>query len=874
MKIHEYNQMMAYLTRPIRVEFSNGGQAIKEKNIQEAIAEFGLEALNAGAKKLGYDNYKAAVGDHNAVRKIKNHLKKYGQVLTEFEARIFGRKNKTATDKLKSKLPKTGAKIVKGDYQRDYSNAELRNLAEEGLYDPYKNTFSEGVPKKQTVTNRIVDIEFADPKIKEEFMKDFKKRYEGTRATSGKRGVDNAALYKKYLSNLTPKTAELALAGLQSSMAEKFGDDYRYKTEGYYAKATKTSDAYLERMANDPQYLKKKARDLANLSTSKGKGLGILQHMYPKRMGDALNKLAIDTTNITKFSEAESILQNLDFEKSKLMNDPIKNKRRIDEIQAIENRIVKGKTVPEITTMSRRVNQYEPIPETKYNVKFDRPGQKGFYGFEKIDTDTLSSKLKGADLSKSVAGLSNEVIDKISFKNAPEEKAKKIIKKLSTKLIDRGEIKFKASAIPGLETLIKTVSSMPDDIKAKRYWTAGLKGLGIAAAPLVVYDGYTAIKEGLPPDEVIARAALGADKILYKGKEILQLTPEEKEARSLIKQDKLKDLNEDQMMGFGFIEGPEVDSDLSLEEAEVKLKEGQDRYADFREERDAARASQRAGIAENIRDNIFGVSLDDITKEYYNQGGRVGFAEGPKDPSKRLFIKGLAALSVLPIVGKYFKLAKSPTAVKAVETAIEKVSGMPDWFQPFVNKVLKMGDDVTDEAATIEREIVKRVDIEDATVDVHYNTATNDVRVEVFGGNKTALDQPLELNYKAPEVIEETGKKTKGEFKAVESKPEAVQTGPDDYDFEAGENVTDVLDDLLSETDYLEGFATGKIRTPAEIKRAKNKAFHRRNMKEDPAQYILEEDMGNFSSPDRKNYETITSLDEIEDLLTITKTKK
>ena len=37
---------------------------------------------------------------------------------------------------------------------------------------------------------------------------------------------------------------------------------------------------------------------------------------------------------------------------------------------------------------------------------------------------------------------------------------------------------------------------------------------------------------------------------------------------------------------------------------------------------------------------------------------------------------------------------------------------------------------------------------------------------------------------------------------------------------------------------------------------------------------IVEEDMGNFSSPDRKNYETITSLDEIEDLLTITKNKK
>ena len=439
-----------------RIPFGLGGQAIKEKNIQEAIAEFGLEALNAGAKKLGYDNYRTVVGDHNAVRKIKNHLKKYGQVISKSEAKIFGRKTKTETDKLKSKIPETGSRIVKGDYQRDYTNGELRDLAEDDLYDPYKNKFAEGVPEKKTVTNRIVDIEFADPKIKEEFMKDFKKRYEGTRATSGKRGVDNAALYKKYLSNLTPKTAELALAGLQSSMAEKFGDDYRYKTEGYYAKATKTSDAYLERMANDPQYLKKKARDLANLSTSKGKGLGILQHMYPKRMGDALNKLAIDTTNITKFSEAESILQNLDFEKSKLMNDPIKNKRRIDEIQAIENRIVKGKTVPEVTSTSRRVNQYEPEAKTKYNVKFDRPGQKGLFGFEKIDTSNFSSKLKGADLSKSIGGTKKDILSQIDFKKVNSENAEQVINIISDEL-KRGGLKISKTQSKGIAKKLSTV---------------------------------------------------------------------------------------------------------------------------------------------------------------------------------------------------------------------------------------------------------------------------------------------------------------------------------------------------------------------------------------------------------------------------------
>jgi hypothetical protein len=258
------------------------------------------------------------------------------------------------------------------------------------------------------------------------------------------------------------------------------------------------------------------------------------------------------------------------------------------------------------------------------------------------------------------------------------------------------------------------------------------------------------------------------------------------------------------------------------------------------------------------------VDIKDVIQEY-NNGGRVGYADGPKDPKRRTIIKGLTALAAVPFIGRYFKLAKPvDKAISGVQTVIEKVKGLPDWFQPFVNKVLKVGKDVTDEAATIEREIVKRVDIEDATVDVHYNTATNDVRVEIVGG-KNAFDEPLSLEYKAPEIIEETGKKTKGEFRATESQP--IQTSPDDIELEAYD--TDVLDDLLSETDYLEGFATGKIRTPAEIKKANKKTFHRDNIRKNPSDYILEQDMGNFSSPDAKAYETITDLDGIENILDI-----
>jgi len=451
---------------------------------------------------------------------------------------------------------------------------------------------------------------------------------------------------------------------------------------------------------------------------------------------------------------------------------------------------------------------------------------------------------------------------------------------------------LKASMIPGLDSLIDSVSSMPDDFKAKRYWTAGLKGLGIfVGTPLVVYDGYKAIRDGLPPDEVVAKALLGADKLLYEGKEILQLTPEEKKARTLIQQTRMtKQIAEDFSDLDSDFETPAVDTNLNLEEAKIKLKEGEDRYADFRKGKDAQVAENRKTAFSNLKttaedmlnpyansETTYGfsdggaVNIKDVIEEY-NNGGRVGYADGPKDPKRRTVIKGLTALAALPVIGKYFKLA--PKAGKIATVAMEKVSGMPNWFQPFVNKVLKMGDDVTDTAATTEREIVKRMDIEDATVDVHYNTATNDVRVEVAGGNKNAFGDPLTMEYKAPEVIEQTGKKTKGEFKAVETKPEAVQAGPDDFDLEPGENVTDVLDDLLSETDYLEGFTTGKIRTPNEIKKAKKRTFHRDNMEKNPKEYILSEDMANFSNPDAKAYETITDLDEMDYLLDLAKKKK
>ena len=77
-------------------------------------------------------------------------------------------------------------------------------------------------------------------------------------------------------------------------------------------------------------------------------------------------------------------------------------------------------------------------------------------------------------------------------------------------------------------------------------------------------------------------------------------------------------------------------------------------------------------------------------------GGRIGFknGKGPK-MSRRTFLKGLGALAALPVFGKFFKFAKPAAKVADLTSVpIKNAEGMPAWFKPLVNRVIKEGDDV------------------------------------------------------------------------------------------------------------------------------------------------------------------------------------
>ena len=285
---------------------------------------------------------------------------------------------------------------------------------------------------------------------------------------------------------------------------------------------------------------------------------------------------------------------------------------------------------------------------------------------------------------------------------------------------------------------------------------------------------------------------------------------------------------------------------------------------------------------------------DDPDTEDFAQGGRTGgglnyllgeddqnvrmpFKEG-HSAGRRKFLKVAAGLATIPIVGKFFKfakpLAKTAKVADVTSVPIGNAAGMPAWFKPLVNKVIKEGDDVTKKFATGEREIVhtKKLDEFDE-VTVYQDLNNGNVRVEYHGSGNMG-EAPIQLDYKAGEMLEGPIKKgqpskTKSEFSAVESEPEIVNW---DGDIEwTGENSVSKVDDLLTDTTKLETYATGNKPNIKQLLKSEQKQKHINKLHDDqmeqvnyienkhgPAMEYIDEGarVGDFDPKGYRNYDT------------------
>ena len=277
--------------------------------------------------------------------------------------------------------------------------------------------------------------------------------------------------------------------------------------------------------------------------------------------------------------------------------------------------------------------------------------------------------------------------------------------------------------------------------------------------------------------------------------------------------------------------------------------------------------------------NIFGGELDfginkgfgrddtgigfNFTKQFAS-GGRVPFAMGRRAFLKLMGSVGAGIGAAKAGLGSLFKAGK-PVAKDLTQVPIENAEGMPSWFKPLVNRVIKEGTETTNlppnkGGAYLNRQIVHSAklgegqgvrvyqNLDDQTINVEYQSVDN------LGGVDDGI---VNLEYRAPQDIYDTGpesvmskeyqatkkasgqypKKSAAEFEAHEAYP---YQDPKDYKsvtFE-GENTVNEVKDLHSDISALKQFGTNKPLTKKELEIAKQKRQRVKEIQNNPSEEL------------------------------------
>ena len=224
-------------------------------------------------------------------------------------------------------------------------------------------------------------------------------------------------------------------------------------------------------------------------------------------------------------------------------------------------------------------------------------------------------------------------------------------------------------------------------------------------------------------------------------------------------------------------------------------------------------------------------------------GGRIGFKDGM---DRRSFLKIMGGLTAIPVVGKFFKLAKTAKGIKSVPIVkTPNAPGKPEWFDALVTRVIREGDDVTKTMATKDRQNVYRKKIDDETeVMVTQDLDEGITRIDIDDAtrNVTGFDDPPTVSLQVTdEIVEEGGVRTKPKFEATENDYRNYATDPDGgYDTEFVENTVENTKDLTSDLTKVKSFATKKKPTMKEIVESKKRKDNVKYAQENPSSYAAD----------------------------------
>ena len=172
---------------------------------------------------------------------------------------------------------------------------------------------------------------------------------------------------------------------------------------------------------------------------------------------------------------------------------------------------------------------------------------------------------------------------------------------------------------------------------------------------------------------------------------------------------------------------------------------------------------------------------------------RIGFADGPDDPRRRTFMKIVGGLASLPIIGRFFDVAK--LSKPAIEKAAE--SGVPTYFFDLVNKIKRLGDE-TGEA------------LSDPRVERTYRYKNYELREGAFGDpNETMITREIDMGpygYKEESMRfkkggpDEDGNFISDEYEEVTASPDMEGKLKDVEDGIEEDSITEIMEEAGEKT--------------------------------------------------------------------------
>ena len=343
----------------------------------------------------------------------------------------------------------------------------------------------------------------------------------------------------------------------------------------------------------------------------------VIHHSQPKFKGQMLSRFSLIPASVNRsepMMKIEAARNAIITNRDNLLKNPDltleQRKRIIDETNAKQTRL--------------KNNLKGPI--------------KGLIDFELAELDAegnVTTKSKGFDTRKGMS-FADELGD-LDLSKITREQADELLA-LGKKNIDLQALsKVKGvsfasqlnARVPLLQNLFDMARTIPDDLMKKNYLKAGGKILGLAFTPVIAYDTYKAYEEGKPVLEALEQGFIGTD-LIGETKRVLSLDPEEREARSVVKQDEMDTQIAEDFSGLDSdFAQPRIQTELKLEDAKEIFEKGKERVKSKEAKKNLERATKRSNFKQMIMDKLF----PDPTQQVELAGGGIakqaGVEEGP-----------------------------------------------------------------------------------------------------------------------------------------------------------------------------------------------------------------------------------------------------